>query len=123
MSASKSLWLHPFPRARRVRLATFKDYPYFFDFLRQYTDRLPEYATVTWRPFSDFTAYLIEAEDEDQAEQIETWIDEVRERIASGEPVPPLVRHARSGQPADGRHRAFAAEALGISLAPTIDID
>jgi hypothetical protein len=104
-----------------VELARFADYPYFFAFLEEQLGFVPETAVVRWQPYGDFTKYLIEADDEEQAADIEAWIDEVEHRIDAGEDVPPVVR--RDGEIADGRHRSFAAERLGIALAPTIELD
>jgi len=119
----KSLWLHPSKTPQRVKLARFADYPHFMDTLTQHEgwEDLPKEVTVRWRKFGAFTKYLIEADDEEQAQEIDEWIDTVSEMIRSGQDVPPLVYWQR--EPFDGRHRAFAAKSLGLAVAPTITIE
>lgn len=119
MTRAQSLWLHPSDAPVRVALHRFAEYPWFFRFLEDRLGELPEYVTVRWLPYDDFTRLLIEADDEEHAEQIESWIEEVSGMIERGDDVPPVVRD--HGDIADGRHRSFAAEGLGIQLAPTID--
>lgn len=119
----RSLWLNPSRTPLVVPLARFEDYPYYFEALDEalYPQPLPERVTVRWRAYSKFTKYLIEADDEEQSQEIEDFIDEVAARMKAGEDIPPLVVDGR-GLIVDGRHRAFAAESLGIKRAPTIDI-
>jgi len=117
-----SLWLHPQRHTVAVRLKRFAHYPHYLESLKEhlYARPLPERAAVSWRPYDAFTQYLIEADDEDQAQEIESFIDDVADMIRRGEDVPPLV--VDGAEIVDGRHRAFAAERLGLELAPVIDL-
>lgn len=111
------LWLHPSRTPVVVRLKRFDRYPYFLETLAEHS--APAEAVVRWGSTRAWTEYLIEADDEEQAEDVAAFIRSVAQRIADDEDVPPLVR-GRGGEIIDGRHRAFAAESIGLRRAPII---
>jgi hypothetical protein len=118
-AGSRSLWLHPRRNPLRVRLRRWAEYPYFIESLAEHGE-LPERVTVRWEPYADFTKYAIDAGSEEEAEEEQAFIDHLAERIERGDDVPPLVRS--KGEIWDGRHRAFAAQQLGMPLAPVLEL-
>jgi len=118
----RSLWLNPSRTPVVVQLARFTDYPYYLEALEEafYPEPLSTSVTVRWRRYGAFTRLFIPADDEEEAEEIEAFIDGVAARMRAGEDIPPLVVRGRAIE--DGRHRAFAAESLGLERAPTVDL-
>ena len=92
----------------------FFDYPYFEDMAVEH--RLPKTLTVRWGPYEDFTWYAIAADDAEQAALVRQFLRSVARSIRRCDDVPPLIRSAKG--PLDGTHRAFAAQSLGLRLAP-----
>lgn len=109
-----SLWLRPsLGTTQKIPLACFKDYPHFFESFKQYGWKLPPVLEIRWKPIKP---YLIVFNDVDD-ENIE-WIQEVIYKIKDGEAVPPLLIEP-NGDLFDGRHRAWAANSIGIKMVPT----
>lgn len=122
-SPSKSLWLQKSHRPIEVDPRRWLSYPYFEDILYLLAPNggeVPKTVEVSWKPFSDFTRYLIDANSEEEADKVQSFIDSVAERIKADDDVPPLIRV--DGRPADGTHRAFAARGIKIRTAPTITV-
>jgi len=113
-STCGSLWLSPSQGVKRVSLACFADYPYFFESFEQYGIELPETLQVRWKPIKPYLYVFSDEEDENP-----DFIAEVSGMILAGEPVPPLlVDH--EGKLFDGRHRAWAAHDAGIRTVPVV---
>lgn len=49
----------------------------------------------------------------------ERYVGRIAKAIASGEDIPPLIRV--NGEPADGRHRTFAANKIGLRTVPIVE--
>lgn len=96
-----------------MRLARWRDYPYFFETLEEYGATIPVEVRVSYERFSDFTRRGFDDEDD------WTFVDEVADRMRGGEDIPPLIR-GEDGRVSDGVHRAFAAKQLGIRTAPVL---
>jgi hypothetical protein len=113
----ESLWLRPARgRTRKIPLACFKDYPYFFESFKQYNIKLPAVLEVNWRPIKQYLMIF-----DDEQEEDPEWIREVSSMIKKGEPVPPLLLE-KTGDLFDGRHRAWAAHHIGIKNVPVVTL-
>ena len=117
-----SLWLYPLRTTVVVPLERFADYPHYLEALEEacYPKPLPRTVTVRWRAYGAFTRYAISADNEEQRDEIVAFINSVKRRMKRGEDIPPLV--VRGPEIVDGQHRAFAARALEIARAPTVDL-
>jgi hypothetical protein len=109
-----SLWLRPSRgTTKKIPLACFKDYPYFFESFEQYGMKLPAVLVIHWK---SITPYLMPFSDEGDKDP--HWIREITKMIKTGEPVPPILIEP-DGALFDGRHRAWAAHNLGLKTVPT----
>jgi len=133
----RSLWLYPQRKPVIVELSRFDWYcpalrvdplgACFNDFLWDYfAGDVPRTATVRWGPYKDFTSersFLVKRFGTTR----DVFIERVADLIADGRDVPPLVRGSYSSGggfgfgPVDGFHRAYAAQDLGLRVAPIID--
>lgn len=115
-----SLWLNPEDRPVRVNLRDrFGGYPFFIESFAQYIDlRVPETVTVTWHPLKPLLTPL--EGDEEEMEQHDQFIDYVTDIMRAGEDIPPVL--IDKGRVFDGRHRSWAADQLGLEVAPVVDV-
>lgn len=111
-----NLWLDPQKRPVKINLDDFRDYEGFHYSFEQYEElEVPKIVTVQWRPIEQFLVPL-----EGPEEQENEFIRYVAGRIQEGDPVPPILID-QDGL-FDGRHRAWAAQDLGIKMVPVVDI-
>jgi hypothetical protein len=108
----RSLWLKPSPGVKTIELACFEHYPYFFESFEQYGIKLPSVIEVRWKPIEPYLHAF-----SDEVDAAEEFIEEVAGMIVRGESVPPILIDAQ-GELADGRHRAWAAQSIGIKKVP-----
>lgn len=111
-----NLWLKSGKKPVRVDLDLFSDYPHFHYSFEQYEDfKVPRFVKVRWEPTSRFLEPLEGPEDEE-----DSFIRSVAAKIAEGEAVPPILLN--EGRLFDGRHRAWAADELGLKKVPVAEI-
>lgn len=111
-----NLWLKPQKRPVQINLDDFRDYEHFHYSFEQYVDlKVPKIVTVRWEPTKNFLVSLEGPEDEENA-----FIRYVAGRIADGDDVPPIL--VDQDGVFDGRHRAWAADELGLKKVPVVDI-
>lgn len=111
-----NLWTDPGKGPARIDLEEFRDYPHFHESFEQYVGlEVPRHVTVTWMPVSLFLLPL-----DGDPEEEEAFIESVALKIKMGDPVPPVL--IDQGELFDGRHRAWAAEKIGLRKVPVVDI-
>lgn len=111
-----NLWLKPSSKPVEIDIRQFGDYEHFFYSFEQYPDlHIPNLVKVSWKPVEKYLQPL-----EGPPEEEDRFIDFVAGRISSGESVPPILTD--KGALFDGRHRAWAAHALGLKKVPVVEI-